>query len=630
MRRNLETSYFLLNDIDCTDTNNWNEGAGFIPVGSPKQPFIGSFDGAGYAITGLYIDRPKFKEIGIFGTATNADIHDVTLKNFNITGKENVAAIVGQVSRSEIYNVNIQNLTLEGQKYTGAATGSANKVNFNKVYTESKIRGARFTGGLIGFANEVVINESYTYGIFTSDRVLGGLIGQAKDSKVISSYSNSITVASRQVGGLIGVLAGLNEITKSYSASTTNGEQAGGLIGSYQSQSRVTTLHSFFDKDVSGIVASPAGAVSRESEEMYQAVNFTDWDFDTIWFIDEGNDYPRFNDEPAKTLALVEEADDDSDLGLDSDSIKKKVITISTCTDLEAMKNNLKGRYVLRKNLNCAETALWNNGQGFEPIGIGSAFTGSFDGGGHYIKDLVINRPETNKVGLFSFLNKAKISDLRFINVDVTGSNDVGVIAGDSINTTFNSINVVSGDVTALSFRAGAIAGNTRSSKVVNSFTDLDIIADREAGGIFGKCISCSLIESGSYADITTDTYSGGLIGFATSPVIRNSYSQSNLTADRFIGGLIAFNENTARIVNSYASNDFSAGTGSRDLGGLIGTGDLVNVESSYWNRSKGLVQSFGGGEGKTTAELQDRNTFKSWDFKSIWILVNSALPVLR
>ncbi|NQY79999.1 MAG: S8 family serine peptidase [Candidatus Caenarcaniphilales bacterium] len=636
MRKELDASYFLLNDIDCSETRSWNEGAGFVPVGSPNQPFFGSFNGAGFEIQGLVINRDEFRDIGLFGATFNATIHDVTLTDFNIKGKNNTAAVVGSAFDSDIYNINIKNLTLAGQnRNTGSLAGLARESTFNKIYAEAKVEGNKFTGGLIGSADEVTVNQSYAYGIFLGDKELGGIIGRSKNSKVISSYTNSITVGSNKVGGLIGVIEDINEITKSYAASTVNGARAGGLVGFYLPKATIATFNSYFDKDVSGIVASPVGGVSYESEEMYLSENFTDWDFETIWFIDDGNDYPRFNDEPVKTLALVEQNDEDSGLGIDTDGIKRKVINISDCRDLQAMKNNLKGNYVLKRNIDCAESALWNDGQGFEPIGVEQPFTGRLDGKGHYIKDLFMNRPNINRVGLFSLTSGARITDLRFINVDIIGSNDVGVVAGELGNSTVSKVNVVSGDLTAGAFRAGAIAGNARSSRIFNSFTDLDITADREAGGIIGKCLSCSVIESASYGNILTDTYSGGLIGFATSPVIKNSYSVAELEAERFIGGLIAYNENTANISNCYASNSITATTGAlRDAGGLIGTGnteDLVSIKSSFWNsNTSGRSTSFGGGEAKTTEELRNRSTFKGWDFKNIWSSLVGKLPVLR
>jgi hypothetical protein len=65
MSNNVSASYYLANDIDASDTKNWNGGAGFDPVGNDSgsyggMPFFvypnsfkGNFDGRGHRITGL-------------------------------------------------------------------------------------------------------------------------------------------------------------------------------------------------------------------------------------------------------------------------------------------------------------------------------------------------------------------------------------------------------------------------------------------------------------------------------------------------------------------------------------------------------------------------------------------------
>ena len=49
MRDSLDGEYYLANDIDASDTENWNDGAGFEPIGdSDDHPFTGTLDGRGY------------------------------------------------------------------------------------------------------------------------------------------------------------------------------------------------------------------------------------------------------------------------------------------------------------------------------------------------------------------------------------------------------------------------------------------------------------------------------------------------------------------------------------------------------------------------------------------------------
>lgn len=42
-------------DIDASDTEAWNEGRGFEPIGSTSHPFTGTYDGKGHTITSLTI-----------------------------------------------------------------------------------------------------------------------------------------------------------------------------------------------------------------------------------------------------------------------------------------------------------------------------------------------------------------------------------------------------------------------------------------------------------------------------------------------------------------------------------------------------------------------------------------------
>ena len=71
---------------------------------------------------------------------------------------------------------------------------------------------------------------------------------------------------------------------------------------------------------------------------------------------------------------------------------------ITNVNQLQEMNDNLAAYYILGNDIDASATKGWNSGAGFLPVG---AFTGSFDGGGHKIYNLYINRPSTSYVGLF-------------------------------------------------------------------------------------------------------------------------------------------------------------------------------------------------------------------------------------
>src|SRR5690606_5319684 len=81
------------------------------------------------------------------------------------------------------------------------------------------------------------------------------------------------------------------------------------------------------------------------------------------------------------------------DLGVEGDT---------STTTLQGIGNNLNGRYTLGADIDASATAGWDSGAGFMPIGSSSNhFTGDFDGLGHTITNLSINRPGRENVGLF-------------------------------------------------------------------------------------------------------------------------------------------------------------------------------------------------------------------------------------
>jgi len=145
--------------------------------------------------------------------------------------------------------------------------------------------------------------------------------------------------------------------------------------------------------------------------------------------------------------------------------------------DLDAIRNNLGGRYILMNNLDsttagymelASETA--NGGKGWEPIGTSDdQFTGSFDGQGYEIKDLFIIRSDEDYVGLFGEVGQEGLTkDIGVVNVTVTGHDYVGGLVGHSDGTVSNSYSTGSVNGTehvgGLVGHNGGIVNNSYSS----------------------------------------------------------------------------------------------------------------------------------------------------------------------
>ena len=240
------------------------------------------------------------------------------------------------------------------------------------------------------------------------------------------------------------------------------------------------------------------------------------------------------------------------------------------------------------------DISLTSTGVGWAPIGDGTAddppfFIGTFDGNGHTISNLFINRT-TDNVGLFGLgFYEAVIRNVKLTDVNVTGGNNVGALFGNNFFTFFGGGAQienceVTGTVTGLS-RVGGLAGKNGGS-ITGSSADVDVTASiidaaAYAGGLVGENLAAPIRNSHASGDVTAShNYVGGLVGrnldelavtSATDP--RNAISGSTAsgtvtTTGNFVGGLVGWNNGP--ISDSAALNP--SVTGVNSVGGLVGT----------------------------------------------------------
>lgn len=229
----------------------------------------------------------------------------------------------------------------------------------------------------------------------------------------------------------------------------------------------------------------------------------------------------------------------------------------------------LSGHYILMNDLDSATagytalaSATANGGMGWEPIGdyqgLQLGFTGGFDGQGHEIIDLFIDRPDEGNTGLFDvILGGAVVENVGIVNGSVTGGSNVGVLAGGSTGT-----------------------------------------------------ISCSYSNS----SVTGDMSVGGLVG-SKGGTVSNSYVTGSVSGNMYVGGLVALNS-LGTIRNCYST---AAVTGGHHVGGLVGD-NSATVSDSFWNIEMSGQSASAGGTGKTTVEMQDIATFSGagWEIVTV------------
>ncbi len=164
--------YILVADIDMSGEN-------FVPI----VGFEGVFDGNGYIADKLTINMPNYNEVGLFRSLENAEIRNLTVGVNEISGKDNVGALVGAIVTSNVNNksdsaaVRIDNchavlseggsgVVAEGSNaggLIGAATRSKTGYGIDDSSSSVTVSGYNVVGGLVGYCEQPVTN-SYSTG----------------------------------------------------------------------------------------------------------------------------------------------------------------------------------------------------------------------------------------------------------------------------------------------------------------------------------------------------------------------------------------------------------------------------------------------------------------------------------
>jgi len=173
-----DNAFFLQTaDIDASDTQNWNGGAGFDPIGSDwDYGFSGSYNGDNHTISDLFINRPEEELIGLFGIIYYG---------------------------AEVNNLGVVDAVITGNTYNGGLVGY-NDGTITNCYSTGNISGNNWTGGLVG-SNGGTINNSYSTGSVTGSSGTGGLVGYNYEGTITNCYSTGSVTGSSGTGGLVGI-----------------------------------------------------------------------------------------------------------------------------------------------------------------------------------------------------------------------------------------------------------------------------------------------------------------------------------------------------------------------------------------------------------------------------------------
>ena len=215
----------LSNDIDLK-SEEW------MPIGRSGKAFQGTFDGCGYTISNLKIERgvnnsSSNADMGLFGFTSDGKVMNFTLYNAFVKAGIDVGAIAGTPYTSSYSNITLAgDVKVEGYSYVGGMFGKnvykgmenltvrVNEGSYVKAESETY---RTYVGGVIGFMGEgniIISNVESNINVTGSTCDVGGITGIAHYGNTFENCicTGNVTLVNAndagdqlEIGGIAGV-----------------------------------------------------------------------------------------------------------------------------------------------------------------------------------------------------------------------------------------------------------------------------------------------------------------------------------------------------------------------------------------------------------------------------------------
>ncbi|MFA5056253.1 MAG: GLUG motif-containing protein [Dehalococcoidia bacterium] len=478
---NLSAHYALANDIDASATSGWNGGAGFIPVGNGSGAFTGTFDGRGYTVTGLFINRSA-DNVGLFGYVNPewAAVSNVSLVDLNITGADFVGGLAGS-NYGSVYNCSAAG-NVSGSQSVGGLMGY-NMGTVSNSSAAANVSGTYMhTGGLVGWNDNSsgygTISNSYASGTVDGVDNVGGLAGTSNG--IIDNSSSTASVdGNDDVGGLVGENVTGGSVSNSSAAGAVNGRYyVGGLAGENQVNGSIYDSHSTGNTSGTNCIGGLVGLNNASTSDSYAAGKVTGNQH--VGGFAGYNDYGTVNSSYS-TGGVNGNWDVGGFVGLNNWG----TVNNSYSTGNVSGTNNRVGGFVGTNYANVSDSYARGNVSGIQYIG-------GFAGQNHGLSAVITMSYSTGTVSGTSNLG------------GFVGSNSFG-----TVNNSYAIGNVSGG--TTVGGLAGYTSGDTSGGSVKHSYSKGTVSGSGNLGGLIGFNDNCSV--SVSFWDMQTSgqlTSAGG------------------------------------------------------------------------------------------------------------------------
>ncbi|MBI9017746.1 MAG: hypothetical protein JEZ07_10860 [Phycisphaerae bacterium] len=444
--------------------------------------------------------------------------------------------------------------------------------------------GADYVAGLVAGNDQANINLCYTTGNINAGYYVGGICGYNRQGKINNCYSKTNIDCSNIAGGLCGeTYHGF--IRDCYSTGYVRGANGIGGFCGVNTEGQIITCK--WDIETSGIDYSNGSGVGLTTAEMYDFETFAPYwifqsPFENIWAMPAEPGYPilawQSGYKPSYGGTVV------------------NPYQISNATQLISIGSNaslLDKHYILTADIDLAgysftQAVIAPDIDDTEIFNQGPAFTGTFNGDGYRILNLTIDtlsdqdpsNDDNDFLGLFGAIS-GETAEIKYLGVE-----NININGGLGSN-----------------FVAGLVAGNDQAN--------------------INLCYATGNIKA--------NEYSGGLCGYNRQGQINNCYSTVNIDCNNIAGGLCGTSYHGS-IRDCYSTGFVQ---GHNDIGGFCGINFEGEIINCGWDVETSGIDHSDGGEGLTTVEMYDYETFAPYwifqgSFEDIWEMpAEPGYPIL-
>ncbi|MEL5893382.1 hypothetical protein AAE250_07745 [Bacteroides sp. GD17] len=602
----MKTNITLTNDISLP-TPPTADGSNWTPIGTNNIPYTGTFDGGGHQISnlvcikgGIYNYDGLFLRIGTAGTVKNLILKDLVINNWQ---ERNISGGIAAVNNGTIKNVILIDAVINSggrdqAPYSNcggiAGTNSGTIKNCHLVVSGIESKGIVMAGD---------------YGSYA-----GGIVGENQNGGTITacSYSGIIIDAYNQGAG--GGIVGWNKNTSPSSILACCSMAEGmSVVGRLADNAPLPQGCYPANNAKLGSIADLNNNVHLMNAIIYGGNNIENEDRLPFHYEADGDN----NTPPTLTTGAFELK---RDLGIDvQDDNTWQISTSKGLTSfayvVSAGGNNAKLNAKLMEDITLDDPTDAANGSNWTTIAGTKAepYTGTFDGGGYKIKNLVM-RTATKDVNnaLFAYIgigatvkdlaledavivstysdgatscagiaieNSGIIANCHFVATGIEGK---GVVTSDNNNGS-NTAGIV---VT----NSGIITGCSNNGKVAG--TSVGGIAQKNDGGTIMRCSNSGTIMG------TNSGSSGGIVQYNNGTIVGCSNS-GTLTGDDAHG--------IAGYDSPYSNGQFIA-CYTTTAGSNIANTSLDRIKGCYPTNNKNFGETGGDADGTGSSSIEDLN----------------------